>query len=228
MIKKSELTEIPRILISDHSHPTVFHRLASKRAQVSGTPRLNNESTNQTQCRRITTYMILNHVTAFLLINRNVPLIFPRFARSNNRTRSGRRVRLAGRTDDHRGTTDLETRIFIFQPVGELNANTITLVTTNGHRLNCITLQSCRHRTRVKPIFLLTSRKISFLLITNFIDVLIQNIHIARVVISPLVQGDLYVDGRDFIRLGWNIPRTMSAFINLGGRFRGSKQITLA
>ena len=226
MIHQSKFPKILGIVVGDHGHPATFQRTASPGIQVTGTPRLNNKRSDQSQRRRITTRMILDHVTAFLLINRNVPLIFLRLFGRHNGARSGRRVGLAARTDDHGGTIYLKTSVLIFQLVAEFYADTFSLVSSNNQGLNSIALKSIGNRTGVQ--FLFTGRRILFFFRPNFVNVLVQNIHIARVVITPLIEGNFYVDGGNIKLFYGNVAGTVGAFIYLGGCFGGPEEIALS
>ena len=170
--------------------------------------------------------MILDHVTAFLLVNRNVPLIILRLFSRNNGTWSGRRVGLAGRTDDHRGTIYLKTRVLIFQLIRKFNANTFALISSNNQGLDGIALKSIGNRTGIQLLF--TSRRILFFFSADFVNVLIQNIHIARVVIAPLIEGDLYIDSGNIILFYGNVAGAVGAFIYLGGCFCRPQEIALS
>ena len=226
MIHYSKFPKILGIVIDDHGHPTTFQRATGPGIQVTGSPRLNNKRSNQSQRRRITTRMILDHVAAFLLVNRNVPLIILRLFGRNNGARSGRRVGLAAGTDDHGGTIYLKTRVLIFQLVGKFYADTFSLVSSNNQGLNGIALKSIGNRTGIKLLF--TGRSILFFFRSNFFNVLVQNIHITRVVITPLIEGDLYVDGGNIILFYRNIARAVGTFIYLGGRFCRPEEIALS
>ena len=114
VINQTKFTKIPFIIINDHGHPAAFQRTTRPWINITRTFRFYNHSTDQTKRRRITARMVLNHVSTFLLINRNVPLVFLRFTSRNNCARGSSRIRLTCRTDDHCRTIYLKACIFIF------------------------------------------------------------------------------------------------------------------
>ena len=94
----------------------------------------------------------------------------------------------------------METRVFPeFQLIAQGNFHAIALVCTNHQRLDVLTLNAILHATWVMMSFDLTRISIFGFFFTNLIDIIGQDIHVTRVVIQPLVQGNLHINNRNII-----------------------------
>ena len=94
----------------------------------------------------------------------------------------------------------METHVFPeFQLIAQGNFHAIALVCTNHQRLDVLTLNAILHATWVMMSFDLTRVSIFGFFFTNLIDIIGQDIHVTRVVIQPLVQGNLHINNRNII-----------------------------
>ncbi len=225
VVEQDEFPEVLGVVVGNHHHPAAVDRLACPRTQVARPVRLDHKGTDQPQGGWIAARMALDQMTAFLLVDRDVPFEFLRLSRMDDRAGSRRGGGFPGGADDHRGTVDLEPDVLELDFVGDFDPNAVALIRAEDQRLNRIPLQAVRDRTRINRIF--PGGGVLFFFLAHLGKVLGQREHVPGEKVPPLVQGDLDVDRRHVIELDGSRAGTMRSFVYLVRCLGRSQQITL-
>ncbi len=218
---------VPDLVIEDHvlaevrSGPVVDHHLPAAprfgrraradRVEILRPLRLDDKGPEETQHRQLavmTEGVELAH--PLLHVRMDVPFKFLRLARLHDGIRIGRGRRLAGRAHHHAGGLNEQAPRLAFHLIAQGHLDAIALVGADRQRLDHVALESGRHGPGIEP-FLVPRRLVLGLFRPDLVEVLGQDVHVARVVIEPPVQRDLDVDHRDVIVLGRRVGRTLAA-----------------
>src|SRR5688572_3389662 len=205
MIDQHKLTEVRAGAVLDDRLPAARGRrgiAGTQRLEVARSTRLDDECAKESHDRQLTVVAVGMELPDTLLGARmDVPFILAGLVFRDNRIRIGRRGSRPCRTDDHGGAVNMKADLFAtVQLVAELDLEAVALVTTNHKRLNPLRLDTGNHGTRIVTFFV-ACFLIGVFLRTNLVDILIQDIHVARIKIEPLVERDLDIDRGDVVLL---------------------------
>ena len=79
------------------------------------------------------------------------------------------------------------------------NLDAITLIPSNDQWLNPLILNAIFYAAGIMMAFLFSSGRIFGFFRPNLVQVVGQGIHVTGVIIQPLIEGDLDINGRDII-----------------------------
>ncbi len=148
---------------------------------------------------------------AFLGVGMDIPFHLYRLPFFSHRVTIGGRSRLPGLADHHIRTMNVKTGLLTkFKLVSEGEFYAITLISSDHKGLNPLVLKTVSHRAWVTMTIHLSGFGIFGLLFPHLIDVFRQDIHVARIVIKPLIEANLGIDGRNIIFPDRSTGRTIS------------------
>ena len=226
VINQHELPEIRAHSIFDNSLPATGHlgsRTQPQRIQILRTGRFHHKNPEQTHHGQLTVITVTVELPApFLGVGMDIPfhlhgcsftIFFAFFVRAiDNGIRVRRRRGLAGFAHHHAGPIDVETHVFTeFQLVPQRNFHAIALVAANHQGLDVLTLDPVLDATGIMVSLFFTRFRVLGFLFPDVLDILRQHVHIAGIVIQPLIQGDFHVDGGNIILLHRSRRRAFSS-----------------
>ena len=226
MINQHEFPEIRAHAVLNNGLPAARHlrsRPHSQGIQILRTGWFDHEHSEQTHHGQLTVITVTVELPApFLGVGMDVPfhlhgrgftILFAFFIGAiGNGIRIRRRRRLTGFADHHARPVDVKTHVLAeFQRVPERDFHAITLVAANHQGLDVLPLDPVLHPTGIMvPFFFARVRVLGFLF-PNTLDILRQRVHVAGIVIQPLIQRDFHVDRGNIIMLYRSRGRAFSA-----------------
>ncbi len=198
VVVEHELAEVRARPVLDHDLPAAGGRgriAAAERFPVRGPARLDDERSEEPHDGQLAVVAEgVELADALLGVRVDVPLEIAALVLGDDGVGIGGRGGRAGGTYHHGRPMDVQADVLAaFQLVGQLDLDAIALVGADGQRLNPLGLHAGNDGAGIEALLVAGFLVLGFLR-AHLVEVLVQHIHVAGIVIEPLIQRDLDVD----------------------------------